>query len=75
MGKRRWWVKTVRKRARQSLLAELSEPYEDDTIRLVFSKNTVRSNVAAQDTGYRQDVTVNDRVAVTLRQQGSHNRV
>jgi len=46
-------VKTVRKRDRQRLLTELSEPYEDDTIWLVFSENTVRSKVATQDTDYR----------------------
>jgi hypothetical protein len=75
MGKRRRWVEIVRKRARQSLFAEPSEPYQDETIGLVFSENTVRSKMAAQDTDYRQDVTVNDRLAVTLRQQGTHNRV
>ena len=53
MGTRRRWVKTVRKRARQRLLAELSEPYEDDTIGVVFPENTCRSKVAAQDTDYR----------------------
>jgi hypothetical protein len=52
MGKRRWWVKTVSKRATQSLLAELSEPYEEDTIGVVFPENTGRTKVAAQDTDY-----------------------
>ena len=46
MGKRRWLVKTVRKRARQSLLAEPLEPYENDSIRHVFSESTVRSGCA-----------------------------
>jgi hypothetical protein len=53
MGKLRRWVKTVRKRDKQILLAKLSEPYEDDTIGLAFSENTVRSKLAAQDTDYR----------------------
>jgi hypothetical protein len=74
--KRRWWIKTLlKKRGGLSLLANLS--MEDGSGFRTFTRMTasdfellvtiIGSKVSRQDTNYRKSITVNERLAVTLR--------